>query len=382
VLHERRQLVGDQTVRDLVRVRVHGVHPERGGPPTLKGLEEIEAGDPGLSTEPADGVVDVPVGVASVELGEHGPDDDDELAAPLAHPAVHRADARLRGRPALAVRPAVQGAVPGARSAVDPASFDPGPDERRCPRTEGLRARRKPVAPPTGEPVGEQRIAGSETRGLLAVVEDHPVDDDVRIEREEQLEVVLERGEVGPAPSEIEDFPRPPVLGVEGGLEHAWIGVGLLHSLAFGEGIPEHHKPAHAPAPRARLAVAELERVVAVLDGERGLGSAVLDPAYAEPLEAAPGSRIVEVQVEVAAWIRRIAVERGGAQPAAPGEDAVVLARDDPQGALEPHERGQCRHRREDEATSHVAAPPPEPAMVCGCVRSDYDSSHSRDGKA
>lgn len=160
----------------------------------------------------------------------------------------------------------------------------------------------------------------AESGRLLTIVEHHPVDHDVRVEVQEPLEGIAEDREVRPPVTEVENLPLPSTLRIQSPLQRAWVDVGLLHTLALREGVPEHDHPPNLRTTRSRFAVAELQGVVVQLHRIGRAGRTVVGAAHSKGLESFPNRGIAQIQVEVAARIRRIAVQADGETAIARGQ--------------------------------------------------------------
>src|SRR6185436_20265450 len=130
-------------------------------------------------------------------------------------------------------------------------------------------------------------------------------------------------------------------------LQGARVRVLLLDALSLGEGVPEHRNAADPGRPRRRLAVPELERVVAEVHRVGRVPRAVLDPADAQGLDPLARGLIPQVQVEVTARIARVTVQAGGHLPVVDVEDVSYGQRDDAEGHLGYEQRAEQRGQRE-----------------------------------
>jgi hypothetical protein len=250
----------------------------------------------------------------------------------------------LRPRPAFAVGLGVHLAVPPQGLAVEAAALEPLEHEVQ---QADVGTRR----PPAFHPVVDVRVARPEAVRLLGVVQEHAVDDEVRVVLQDLLEGVVEPREIGAAAAPVEDLPPAGIGLVQQGLEPPRVGVGLLDPLAFGEGIAEYGHAADAWPLPAELFIAELQAVEPQLHREGRAAPGLVEAADVARFVYAAAVGIAQVHVEVAPRVRRIAVEGDAHAPVAQMGGRNVRGGNDTEGQVhgqQGDDDGTERQRRAD----------------------------------
>jgi len=317
-------------VRGLVRVVIDGVHPERVVAVAIERGEQVVPRDARGEAEAGDRLRDVRERVTALEADEQRPGRDEEPPAARLGPAVHLAQVGLRTLPALAVGLAVHVAIPPRGVASDPIRLHPVPHEREEPEVQRPQPPLVVVtehAPAVEDPVVQVGLARLERLRADGVVQHHAVDHHVRLQGEHGLEQVADGGKVVAAAAAVEDLPVPGLRPrVEQAMQDARVRVLLLDPHAFGEGVPDDGHAHDARPAGPDLRGAELLRAVAALDRVGRAGGRLVEtrqpqgPIFLERL------RVVEVDVEVAARVARIAVQEDAA-PAVGDAVRVLEAR-------------------------------------------------------
>jgi hypothetical protein len=163
-------------------------------------------------------------------------------------------------------------------------------------------------AAPVEDPIVDGPAARLEVLRTFRVVEDHRVDDDVRLEGQDLLEHLVEGREVRSPARAVEDLPAAIAGRVQARLEPARGGVVLLDALPLRERVPEEHDPDDPRCLGPELALAE-ERDGPELDREGRPCRNLVHAGHAPHGVFTADLRPSQVDVEIAARIARVAVQ-------------------------------------------------------------------------
>ncbi len=283
--------------------------------------------------------------------------------------SVHFADELPGPLPTLRVALSPHVEVPARGLPPHPPGAEPIGDEVPAAQAQETRGGGDLVGEllPVEDPVVDVALAGLELGGPHRVVEDQGVDHEVRLVEQCRLEPLEELREVESAPSAVADLEPAGLLVVQDSLQHPGGGVGLLHPLALGEGVPDHRDPVDPVGLRLRRHVTESEVVVAEAHRPGMPAGDGLEAMRGDGEVAVVGLGFAQVDVEVPARVRGVAVQQPrpfGVHDAAGGEVPLGSEAHGPKGHLRQDEDDENRPCRQGEvghplspASAHAGLP-------------------------